>query len=172
MAVMVSSPVAAANRAAPKSAFKPHHQRLRFRVAQADIELKHLRPRRCHHQAGVEKAGISRRLDYRLDNAVHDIAALGRRQNAGVGVRAHAAGVRAKVAIEDAVLWSCDGSNGTAVLPSERTIKLISSGPSKNSSITKREWKLRQRVSGFVCRNFATITPFPAARPSVLRTTG
>ena len=66
-------PVEASRRAAlrvrPRSrtsrevASQAMHQRLRLRIAQANVELEHLGPVGGHHQAGIEKSGEAGRVD-------------------------------------------------------------------------------------------------------------
>ena len=79
VALMPSSPSAAASRTGAKSRRQAVHQRLGFRIAQADVELQHLRPVRGHHQAGIQKAGEARGFHGRVDDAVEDLAASARR---------------------------------------------------------------------------------------------
>ena len=76
-------------------------------------------------------------------------------------------------------LWSCDDASGTTVSPSVTAMNDTSS-PARNSSITTRRpaspnAPRRMLVSIAACasaRVAHTATPFPAARPSALTTTG
>ena len=84
---------------------QPREERLRLGIAEADVELQHLRAVRGQHQPGVEHAPVGPALggearDGRLDDLAADP---GEEPRPGAGRRAHAAhpsGVRAFVALE------------------------------------------------------------------------
>ena len=93
------------------------HQRLRFRVAEADVELEHFGALGGHHQAGIQEAGELRPFDGREDDSVEDVAGLSTTQDTGVAIRAHAAGVRAGVAVINSfVVLSGSERNGIAAV--------------------------------------------------------
>ena len=70
-----------------------------------------------HHQAGVQEAGESGGFHGGMDDAVEDILRLFGGQDGGIAIRAHAAGVRSGVAIEDGfvVLRGREGDDIAAV---------------------------------------------------------
>jgi tRNA uridine 5-carboxymethylaminomethyl modification enzyme len=76
------------------------HERLRFGVAEADVELEDLGPIGRHHESGVKKAGELRALDGREDDAVENVAGLRFGQDVRIAIGPHAAGVRAGVVVE------------------------------------------------------------------------
>ena len=98
------------------------------------------------------------------------IVRLPRIQDSRIGISAHAACIRPLVSIEQPLVILC-GTNGRPGLPLVMPIKLTSS-PSRNSSITRIGPKLLDRIAGLLLVFCAMTTPFPAARPSALITTG
>ncbi len=82
-----------------------HHDRLRFRITQAAIELQH--PRRAvdvDHEPGVQKTGVGRAVGGQgrnggLDHLRHDAGVDVRRDHRRRRIRAHAAGVGAQIAV-------------------------------------------------------------------------
>ena len=80
------------------------HQRLRLRIAQAHVELQHLRSRRRHHQSRVQETSESHRFHRRIDDAVQNLSGLRLGENRPIAIRSHAAGVRTGVAIEDGLV--------------------------------------------------------------------
>ncbi len=87
----------------------------------------------------------------------------------GVAIGAHAAGVRAGVAVEDGLVV-LRGASGSTSRPSHSAMKLTSS-PRRNSSITSGPLSVASACSASA-RSWATTTPFPAASPSTFSTTG
>ena len=87
-----------------------HHHRLRFRIAEAHVELDHLRRAGgVDHQPGVEEAGERHAVgDHaahgRLDHLAHHARVHFGRDHRRRRIRAHAAGVRAGVAVADALV--------------------------------------------------------------------
>ncbi len=87
-------------------AHQPHHQHLRLGVAKADIVFEQHRPGLGQHQPGIEDALehpplIPHRRDRGQDDAVHDLALERRGQDGGRRKGAHAAGIRAGVAVAE-----------------------------------------------------------------------
>ncbi len=80
------------------------HQRLRLRVAQPHVELQRLRAIDSHHQAGVEKARETRRLNGRPNDRVQDSLGFRLRQNSRIAVCAHAAGIRPRISVVHALV--------------------------------------------------------------------
>ena len=79
---------------------EPQHQRLAFRIAEADIVFDELWRAVLDHQPGIEhalerRAGVSHRAHRRLDDLRHDAAAERGRHDRRRRVGAHAAGVGA-----------------------------------------------------------------------------
>mmetsp|Transcript_13285 Transcript_13285/g.32292 ORF Transcript_13285/g.32292 Transcript_13285/m.32292 type:complete len:274 (-) Transcript_13285:206-1027(-) len=76
-------------------------------------------------------------------------------------------------------LWSCAPTNGTAI-PPPTTAKKLASSPVRNSSTTIADPAspnalrtiMSSTASSAVCTSIATMTPLPAASPSVLTTIG
>ncbi len=90
---------------ADEIAAHPVHQRLRFRVSQTRVELKHARPVGGHHESRVKEAGKRRSFrphpfDHRIDHRSKDRLALFSHENTAVAVSAHATGVRSLIAVE------------------------------------------------------------------------
>src|SRR5690606_37398764 len=94
---------------------QPHHHRLGFRIAKADVELDDLR---CtggvDHQSGVEETGERHAVRRHpahggLDHLAHDPRVHLRRHHRRRGVGAHAAGIGAGVAIADALVVLAGG---------------------------------------------------------------
>ena len=91
-------------------ALEPHHDRLRLGVAHSAIELDGSRlAARIDHQAGVEKAGKQNAVlrhagDGRVNDFVHHSGVHVRRHDRRGRVSAHAAGVRAFVVVEQALV--------------------------------------------------------------------
>src|SRR5690606_21175276 len=102
---------------------RPHHHGLGLRVAEADVELDHLRRAiPADHQPGVQEAGerhaVGRHAAHGgLDHLAHDPRVHLRRNHRGGGVGAHAAGVGPGVAVADplVVLAGRHGQGGGAV---------------------------------------------------------
>jgi len=80
------------------------HQRLGFRVAKADIKLQQLRAVHGHHEARKQESCKAGRFNGGADDAIQDRVLLARRQNSGIGIGAHAAGIRPLIAIEDGLV--------------------------------------------------------------------
>ncbi len=76
------------------------HQGLCFGVAQPDIEFEGFRAVGGHHEAGVEEAGEVGRIHSGVNNGAEDLLGLRLGDDGRIAVSAHAAGVRALVAIE------------------------------------------------------------------------
>ena len=90
-------------------ALEPHHQHLALGIAEARVVFDQLRPLRGQHQPGIEHARIGhalirQRLDGRRDDLCQDFAFEDRGQHARRAIGAHAAGVRAGIAIADALV--------------------------------------------------------------------
>ena len=96
-------------------ALQAHHDRLGFRVAHAAVEFQHLeRAVRLDHQAGVEEAGVGNAVllhavDGRHDDFAHRLGVDFRRHHRRRRVGAHAAGVRALVAVLQALVVLAGG---------------------------------------------------------------
>ena len=108
-------PFAALYKSVPKTSAEPMHQRLRFRIAEAHVELDHLGPIGRHHQSRVEKAGEAGRAHRRLNDGVENSLSVSRSYDAPIAVSAHASGVRARVAVVDGfVILRCFERNHVA----------------------------------------------------------
>ena len=157
---------------------------LRFGIAEAHVELDHLRARAREHQAAVEEAAIRVALgahagDDGRDDLVEDpalergVAQRARRE------RAHPTGVRPR---DRRRRRACDPAPSRAAPRARRRSarRYDSSGPVRHSSITSRAPASPNRRSRIiavtapsaVAASAATTTPLPAARPSALSTTG
>ena len=94
-------------------ALQEGQDRLRLGVAEAGVELDHLRPFGGEHEPGVEEAAKGAPLGgqaghRRADDAGHDLVQQRRGDEAGGCVGAHAPGVGAAVAVEDALVVARD----------------------------------------------------------------
>ncbi len=101
-----SSPAAAAASASSRSPLEPRQQRLGLRIAEAAVELEHARPVRGQHQPGEERADEGRPPplelgEHRPADRLHEPGHLVVGEPRHRRVRAHAAGVRALVAVVD-----------------------------------------------------------------------
>jgi tRNA uridine 5-carboxymethylaminomethyl modification enzyme len=76
------------------------HQGLRFGIAQTDVEFERLGAVGGHHQAGVEEAGEVGRVHGGINDGAKNLLGFGLGEDRGIAIGAHAAGVRASVAIE------------------------------------------------------------------------
>ncbi len=88
-----------------RSFSQPRQVNLRFGVAEAGVELEHLRPGLGQHDARIQDAmeinALSRAAAQpRGQDAVADGGQLGVAQERGGGIGAHAAGVQAEVAVQ------------------------------------------------------------------------
>jgi hypothetical protein len=88
--------------------FQPRHDRLRLRVTEAAVELEHLRPGLRQHQPGEEHSREGRSsprelLDHRAVHLLDQLGHLVRPHARHRRVRAHAARVRSRVAVPDAL---------------------------------------------------------------------
>ena len=152
-------------------------------IAEAGVELQHLRTARGHHQPAVEHAGEGRSFlghaaNGGLGNVVQNPLRHGGIEQLVSGVDAHAAGVGAGVALADALVV-LGGNQRRHMLAVAQARKLISS-PSRNSSMTTCCAASPSSVpvnspcaaSTAVCRDGQMMTPLPAASPSALTTMG
>ena len=160
------------------------HDDLRFGIAEPHVELDHLRAVAGQHQAGVEEAAIlvplgAHAAHHRVDDLAHDA-----RLHRGVDQRArreraHPAGVRSLVVVEDALVVLRRRQRHRAAAVADREERDF--GPVRHSSSTTpragvAELTLLHRGAQSPRppspRSAATTTPLPAARPSALTTTG
>ena len=138
--IAIENAVAGGKKRGDEIGFQARQQHLRFRIAEAGIVLDELRALRREHQARIENAGIGRAArphagERRLDDLAHDAGLQFGRQHGGRRIGAHAAGIRALVAIDRRACGPAPCRRGAAVLPSHRAKKLASS-PSRKASIT------------------------------------
>ena len=105
---------------------EPHEQRLRFRVAEAGVELQHARPLIGQHDArrrARRGTGTGPRFMAWTIGTNTVSSSFGdqlRRAERGRAVRAHAAGVRALVAVERPPCGPGVGGSGRMVRPPTR----------------------------------------------------
>src|SRR5579884_425169 len=90
-------------------AFEPEEHGLRLRVPEAAVELEHHRTTRGHHQPDVKHAFVHHAfgphsVHYRTSDVMDDPLAHGRVEQRISGICAHAAGVRASVAVAHALV--------------------------------------------------------------------
>src|SRR5437016_4089402 len=102
-------PLARAREEVEQIGAESYEENLRLGVAEADVELEDLRAPVLHHETGVQHARVRRallreRLDDGSDDLLHDLGLERRRDDGCRRVGAHAAGVRALVAVEDALV--------------------------------------------------------------------
>ena len=95
-------------------AFEPHHQYLAFRIAETHVVLDELGTLGGDHQAGEEDAleGMAVRrhaADRRHDDLLHRALYHAGRHDGRRRIGAHAAGVRAGIAVADALVILCGG---------------------------------------------------------------
>jgi len=83
------------------------HQGLRFGVAQPDIEFQRFWAIGSHHEAGVEESGEVGRVHSGVDDRAENVLGLGLGEDGRIAIGAHAAGVRALVAIEYRFVIAC-----------------------------------------------------------------
>ena len=153
---------------------QPGEDDLGLGVAEAGVELDDPDATAGDRQTGVQQAGeggaaAAHLVDGRLQDGLHDLVdqlRVGPRQR---GVRAHAAGVGARVAVECA-LEVLGGLERAGPCSPSVMAKRETSGPSRNSSITTRSQALACALAA--SRSSVTTTPLPAASPSSLTTYG
>ena len=181
---------AGARRGRPRPAAAPgrssiaHHERLALGVAEAAVELDHLRPRRRQHEADVEHAAVRARPRRPARPASGStIVSMTRASHRGVDgrhrrERAHAARVGPAVAVEHGLVVLGRRQRPHAAAPA--STKNETSSPRMNSSTTtvapaspnvarSMHWAIAASASSSVAH---TIAPLPAARPSVFTTHG
>ena len=94
---------------------QPHHDRLRFRVAHAAVEFERFDSAiLADHQPGVEEAGVGDAVAFhaaygRQDDLAHGFGVDFRSHHRSRRIGAHAAGVRAGVAVTDALVVLAGG---------------------------------------------------------------
>jgi hypothetical protein len=100
---------------------------LGFGIAEADVVFEDFGTAGSEDEAGVEESGEGHALGTHLaegglDDALHDVAGLGSGEDAGIGISAHASGVRALVVIKDAfvVLRRAEGDEEVAVADADK----------------------------------------------------
>ena len=164
---------------------QPRHQRLAFRIAEADVELDQLDAFGGQHQPGVQDAAErraavapSRRAPGRMMR-VHRGILQRRRERRRRRVGAHAAGVRSGLALADAlvVLRGAERQRGRAVAQREQRDLLADAGIPRSPPRRRRRRTTRASIIASMAASAsssvaATTTPLPAARPSAFTTSG
>ena len=163
--------------------FQPHQQRLALGIAEADVVFQHLRALLGDHQAGVENAakrppGTLHRVDrghqdVLLDPVQHIVG-----DQRGRAVGAHAAGVRAGVAVVGrfVILGRRERDDRPAVGDGQHAgllavEPLLDHQPVAGGAEDFLPGDFIDGIQGLVAIR-QTNTPLPAARPSALTTTG
>ena len=179
-----SAPSAARPAARQQIAVDQRQHDLRLGIAEPDVELDDLRAVARQHQPGVEKAAILVAFGAHPRSTGSTISRMMRASQRGVEQRArreraHAAGVRPLVAVEDAlvILRRADRRARAAVAQrEERHFRAAEAFLDHDASAGVAELLLVHRARGsrrrLPSRSAATTTPLPAARPSALSTTG
>ena len=161
---------------------QPRQHRLRLGVAEAGVELEHLRALGADHQAGVEDAvegdaaGGHRRDDRAVD-PLDDLLDLGRRRSRGPASscpcrRCSGPGRRRRSA--------CSPGPGRAGRRSRRRRSPAARAPRPRGTPRARPWSAPKRrsvkktsiASRASASSWQMITPLPAASPSALSTVG
>ena len=151
-------------------------------VAEADVELEHARAVGGEHEPGVEDpvergAAAAQLVDDRLVDGARDLLDQGGVDPGDGRVGAHAAGVRALVAVEDPLVVLRRGHDDGRLAVAERQQRqLLADEVLLDHDAAGAEALLDEEVVqgevGAAGSSSAMTTPLPAARPSNFRTTG